>query len=44
MKIRPVRAELFHMDGWTNRQTDEMQLIVAIRKFLERASKAQFKT
>jgi len=25
-------------------QTDKMQLIVAIRKFLERASKAQFKT
>jgi hypothetical protein len=30
MKIRPVRAELFHADGRTDRQT---KLIVAFRNF-----------
>jgi hypothetical protein len=29
MKIRPVRAELFHADG----QTDMTKLVVAIRNF-----------
>jgi hypothetical protein len=33
MKIHPVGAELFHVDGWTDRQTeiqtDMMKLIVA---------------
>ena len=23
MKIRPVRAELFHADGWTDRHDDD---------------------
>jgi hypothetical protein len=33
MKIRPVRAELFHVDGRTDGQTDTMKLIVAFRSF-----------
>jgi len=32
MKIRPVRAELFHVDRKTDRQTDMTKLIVAFRK------------
>ena len=32
MKIRPLRAELFHADGQTDRQTD-MKLKVAFRNF-----------
>jgi hypothetical protein len=31
MKIRPVGAELFHVDGQTDRQTDVTKLIVAFR-------------
>ena len=32
MKIRPVGAELFHADGWTDGgQTDMTKLIVAFR-------------
>jgi hypothetical protein len=33
MKIRPVRAELFHAEGWTNRQTEKMKPIINFRKF-----------
>jgi hypothetical protein len=33
MKIRPVGAELFHVDGQTDGQTDMTKLIVAFRKF-----------
>ena len=33
MKIRPVGAELFHADSWT----DMTKLIVAFRYFSERA-------
>ena len=33
MKIHPVGAELFHADG----QTGKTKLIVAVRKFCERA-------
>jgi hypothetical protein len=33
MKICPVRAELFHADGWTDGQTHTMKLIVAFRNF-----------
>jgi hypothetical protein len=33
MKIRPVKAELFHADGRTNGQTHMMNLIVAFRNF-----------
>jgi hypothetical protein len=33
MKTRPVTAELFHADGWT----DMTKLTVAFRKFCERA-------
>jgi hypothetical protein len=31
IEIRPLRAEIFHMDG----QTDTMNLIVAIRNFAD---------
>ena len=34
MKIRPMGAELFHADGWTDRLTGKANLIVVIRKFL----------
>jgi len=33
MKIRPLGAELFHTDGWTDRRTDITKLIVAFRNF-----------
>jgi hypothetical protein len=33
MKIHPVGAELFHVDGWTDRQTDMTKLMVAFRNF-----------
>ena len=33
MKIRPVGAELFHVDERTNRLTDLRKLIVAFRDF-----------
>jgi hypothetical protein len=29
MKIRQVRAELFHVDGWIDGQTDMTKLTVA---------------
>ena len=38
IKIHPVGAELFHVDGWTNGRTDRsadmMKLIVAFHNFL----------
>jgi hypothetical protein len=47
MKIRPVRAELFHADG----RTDITKLVVAFRNFAdapknwdERAEQLQYKT
>ena len=33
MKIRPVRTELFHADGHTDRHTDMTKLIVTFRSF-----------
>jgi len=42
MKIRPVGAELFHVDGHTDRQTDtrtDMNLIVAFRHFAKSPTK-----
>jgi hypothetical protein len=33
MKIRPVEAELFHADEWTDRQTDMTKLMVTFRNF-----------
>jgi len=33
MKIRPVGAELFHADGWTDRQTEMTKLIVTFYSF-----------
>ena len=35
MKIRPVGAELFHMDGRTDRETGMTKLIVAFRNFVK---------
>ena len=32
MKIRPVEAELFHVDGLIGSRTDMMKLIAAFRK------------
>ena len=37
MKVRPLRAELFHADGRTDRRTDTTKLIVALPNFCERA-------
>jgi hypothetical protein len=38
MKIRPVGAGLFHVDGWTDRQTDRdmTKLIAAFLNFMNR--------
>ena len=33
MKIRPTRAELFHVDGRRDEQRDMTKLIVAFRNF-----------
>jgi hypothetical protein len=33
MKIRPVRAELFHAEGLSDRRTGMTKLIVAFRSF-----------
>jgi len=33
VKIRPVKTELFHADGETDRQTDMTKQIVAFRSF-----------
>ena len=33
MKIRPVRAELFHVDRRKDGQTEKKKLIVAFRNF-----------
>jgi len=33
MKIRPVKADLLHADGRTDRQTDMTELIVVFRNF-----------
>jgi hypothetical protein len=33
MKIRPVVAELFRVDGQTDRRTDMTELILAFRNF-----------
>jgi hypothetical protein len=34
MKIRALGAELSHADGWTDRQTDMIKLIVAFQNFV----------
>jgi hypothetical protein len=39
MKICPVGAELFLMDGGTGRQTDMMELIVASLNFVNAPKK-----
>jgi len=36
MKIRPVGAELFHADGWTEEQTDKTNQTVPYRNFRTR--------
>jgi len=33
MKICPVEAKLFHIDGWTDRQTDMTKPTVAFHNF-----------
>jgi len=33
MKIRPMGTEMFHADGWKDRQTDVTKLIAAFRTF-----------
>jgi len=35
MKIRPVEAEIFHVDEWTDRKTDIKKLVVAFRNFVK---------
>ena len=35
MKIRPVKAEMFHSDRQTDQQTDLAKLIVALRNFAD---------
>jgi len=33
MKIHAVGTELFHADGWTDRRTEMLSLIVTVCKF-----------
>jgi hypothetical protein len=33
IKIRPVRAELLHVEGWADRGSDMIKLVVAFRNF-----------
>jgi len=33
IKTRPVKAEVFHADRWTNRRTDMTRLIFTFRNF-----------
>ena len=40
IKIRPVGAELFHADGWKDRQADMTKLIVAARSFANTSKKS----
>jgi len=39
MKIRPVEAELLHVEGRRDRQTDMTKLTVAFRKFTKAPKK-----
>ena len=39
MKIHPEEAELFHVDGRTDRQTDITKLMVAFRSFAKTRNK-----
>jgi hypothetical protein len=39
MKIRPVGAELFHVDGRTDGQTDAMKLIVGFENYVNALKK-----
>jgi len=41
MKIRPVGAQLFHVDGQTDRKTGMTKLIVAFRKFSSVSTKGR---
>jgi len=43
MKIRPVGAELLHVDGRTDRRTDMTNLIVAFRNFANACKKTILK-
>jgi hypothetical protein len=44
MKIRPVRAELFHADGHRDRRTDMAKLIVVSRNFANAPKNTKRKT
>ena len=37
MRLHLVGAKLFHADGWADRQTDRMKLLVAFHNFCKRA-------
>jgi len=39
MKIRPVGAEFFHVDGRTGKRQDMKKLIVAFRDFVKESEK-----
>jgi len=41
MKIRPVGAELFHADGWTDGQTNKTNQTVPYRKFRTRLKRTE---
>jgi hypothetical protein len=44
MEIRPMEAELFHVDAWTDRRRDMTKLPVAFRDFAKALKKQRRKT
>ena len=37
MKVRPMGAEVYHAEGWTDEQTDTTKLTFAFRNFAKSA-------
>jgi len=42
MKIRPGTVKLYHADGWTDKQTDVMKLMIAFRIFFSNAPRISY--
>ena len=42
MKIRPVEAELFHADRWTDGRTDMTMITIAFRNFLKAPNQIEY--
>ena len=42
MKIHTVEPDLFHVDGWTDRLTQERELLVTFHKFSKAPKNSKF--